>query len=430
MRWGLVAMFCAACGGQGVDLEVDADVTFDRVELFLTYDVCRNQNGEACDQGVGWPNQSSRPPGTIYVLSDDEKLISTTTLEGSSAVLHLEAVAGFEEPKAIAIAAYRGNHVVAAHVLWGSRIPLHSAERWKVHLLPTDDASVKIHEPPPLDAPLHRALAWPREASPDVPDPSGYAGCFVFQEWTGAEWASTYFVPDSDKDCDGTPPDCTPFWNHFNPAMARCVTKSGTAGFCTLGTPTCSDETPGTTCMANTPITCLPQEVCTQCSDTTDLGACLRDQVADANSGLFTYAECRFALDADTQGPCTGMSGNKLVYKILTPCPNGNPLLREPAMPFSGGTTKVTTPDGAELAVSATSDAQSCFVELEWKQGTIAMDYTYVLVVNLPLRQMLVPVTFGLDAPMTLCPTTPEPGACVVHGPGAQDSLFQCIRSQ
>lgn len=425
MRWGLVALVCAACGGQGVDLEVDADVAFDRVELFVTYDVCHDSE---CDQGIGWPNQSSRAPGTVYVLSDDEKLIATTKLVGSAAVLHLEAAAGFEDTRAIAIAAYKGNHVVAATVLWSPRIPLHTAERWKVHLDTTEDATVKIDVAPAEDAPDHRALAWAREPGPDVPDPSGYAGCFVYQSWNGSEWESDYFVPETDMDCDGAPPDCTPFWNHFDPAKARCATSSDTS-FCTLGRPKCTDETPGTTCMPTTPITCLPQEVCALCGDDGDLAACLEDQIASGNvdTDLVASAECRFAAD-ENQGPCDGELGNTLQYKLLTTCPDADPVLREPAMPFSGGSAQVTTPDGAELEVTATSDLQSCLLRLEWKHGTIGMDYHFVLAVNLPARTMLVPVTIGLDDPMTLCPTTAEePGQCVGHG--ANDTLFQCIRA-
>ena len=63
MRWGVVALLCvAACGGQGVDLEVDADVAFDRVELFVTYDTCHDKNGAPCMQGVGWPGQAFDRP--------------------------------------------------------------------------------------------------------------------------------------------------------------------------------------------------------------------------------------------------------------------------------------------------------------------------------------------------------------------------------
>ncbi|NVB84470.1 MAG: hypothetical protein HOV81_39210 [Kofleriaceae bacterium] len=430
MRWGVIALACAACGGQGVDLEIDAEVTFDRVELFVTYDVCRDDNGAACDQGIGWPNQTSRPPGTIYVLRDDEKLISSTKIDGGSAVLHLEAASGFEDTKAIAVAAYQGNKVVAATVLWSPRIPLHSAERWKVHLDTTEDASVKLHEDPG-DKPHHRALAWPREASPDVPDPSDYASCFVYQEWNGSEWDSKYFVPESDMDCDGSPPDCTPFWNHFDPEAARCVTKTPVAGFCALGTPACAGETPGTTCTPTTPGTCMPQEVCAQCGDATDLAACIRDQVTNATSldALLTRAECTFRFETNVPGPCMTPFGNQASFVLAVPCTsNPNPVLRDPAMPFSGGSAMVMTPDGSTYAVSAEGDNTACAFTVEWKAGGAPLVSHFVLAFSLGTRTVLVPLTLGPAAMGGCDPNATSPDDCRITGPGGQDSLFQCIR--
>ena len=381
MRWGVVALVCvAACGGQGVDLEVDADVAFDRVELFIAYDHCYEKNGNPCEQGIGWPDQIARPPGSVFVLRDDERLISTTKIVDGAAVLHLEASAGFEEPKAIAIAAYEGTRVVAATIVWDARIPIHSAERWKVHLQTTDVASTKTNVAPGAEAPNHRALAWPREVGPDLPDPSDYAGCFVFQEWTGSEWDSKYFVPETDMDCDGAPPDCTPYWNHYNPMFARCAAKQAVSSFCVLGTPTCSGETPGTMCAPNMPMTCLPAQVCASCEGAPDLDGCVKNLLDAGISSTLTGAKCRFQVDSNTQGPCTtSMYGSTAQLDLPVPCPNAMAVLRDPSMPLSAGSSTITTPEGAVYEVTATSDLTTCTVGIAWKSGPVPQEHQYIL---------------------------------------------------
>ena len=56
------------------------------------------------------------------------------------------------------------------------------------------------------------------------------------------------------------------------------------------------------------------------------------------------------------------------------------------------------------------------------------MNHYFVLAFTMPNRQVLVPVTVGVET-TTACPALTEPGMCTVRGPGLQDSLFQCIRA-
>ncbi|HSD90059.1 MAG TPA: hypothetical protein VLB44_21155 [Kofleriaceae bacterium] len=447
MRWGLLAIAgVVACNsGQGVDIEVDAGgVTFDSVQLFITYDVCRDAGGDPCT-AIGWPQlaQAAVTPveGDVFVMkADDELVIKSTALKDGNGVLHLDASPGFENTLAIAVVAFNGSTPVAAEVLEGKHIPLHDQEHWLVQLHPVDPASLDMSAPAggKLD---HRALSWAREPSPTVPDTKDYAGCFAFQEWDGTIWKTKYFVPDTDHDCDGVPPDCDPTWNHAPGANGRCLTRlEALPAVCGVGNQVCVDESPGT-CKVGTPVVCTPDLLCS-CWNQQDppsaaeVQACVRDKLKDAMSGSVPAAYCPYVVDpAAPTLACNVDNGEHMTFTVLGNCVSaisGDPVavLRPVTQPFSGGSAMLSV-GTAMFSVHATTYTTYCNVDLTWLPDTLSpgSGQPIVVAINFGARQIVVPVYVDFKSNISVCPLQAAP--CMrlgswPEGTATGDTMFQC----
>jgi len=423
MRWGLLAIAgVVACNtGQGADIEVHPPdgVTFDSVQLFITYDVCRDSGGDPCP-AIGWPQLTAAATpveGDVFVMKqDDELVIKSTALQDGNGVLHLEAAPGFENTLAIAVVAFSGTTPVAAEVLEGKHIPVHDQEHWYVELHPVDMASMDMSAPAngKLD---HRALSWAREPSPAIPDTTDYAGCFAFQEWDGTTWKTKYFVPDTDHDCDGVPPDCDPTWNHAPVSGSRCLTRlEALPTVCGAGLQTCVDESPGT-CKVGTPVICTPDLLC-ECWNpqdpptVTELQQCVRDSLKDAMSGSVPAAYCPFVDDPDAPTFACNLNstGEHMNFVVPGACsslnsPDPVAVLRPVTQPFSGGSPTLAV-GTAMIGVHASASGLTCVVDLAWAPNTQApgSGLPIIVAINYGARQIIVPVYIDFKSNSNLCP--------------------------
>jgi hypothetical protein len=443
-RWVLALMCVAACGGQGLDIEVHGDMPFDAVELYIAYDTCHD-----C-AGVAWPGaQQSTDAESVYLLKGDEMVVRTTELEGKSAILHLEASAGFAQTTAIAVVGYRAGEIVGIRVMYDKTIPRDDQEKWSIELGDIARADTDVATPPPDGQPAYRALAWPREASPTVPDPTGYASCLAYQEWDGDAWKTQFFVPETDTDCDGTPPDCDPLWAHRPLGTARCVehpTSNGLTNACVLGTKTCVDESTGETCTpATTALTCVPSGVCDACADADNLVSCLKNSVPQPSSLPTTTPDgvpmmvCPFVPDPDNvtpNGPCVQaqFNGEHMTFVVPGACnaPSGTlAVLRPLSAPFSGGSPTMTIGGTAVMTVHATGGTSSCSIGLDWTEGAAGNPQTVLLALRYGAREVLVPIYIGFKT-NAICPLAPQPCMPIGNWPEGMntggDSLFECTR--
>lgn len=441
-RWVLALMCVAACGGQGLDIEVHGDMPFDTVELYIAYGKCQD-----CE-GVAWPGaQQPTTAESVYLLKGDERVVRTE-MDGTSAILHLEASNGFEQTKAIAVVGYKAGEIVGIRVLYDKTIPRSDQEKWSIDLLAISRAATDVSTPPPAGAPAYRALAWPREASPTLPDPTGYASCLAYQEWNGDAWKTQFFVPETDTDCDGTPPDCDPYWAHRPLGTARCVehpTVTGLTNACVVGTKTCVDESTTQTCTpSTTPLTCIPSGVCDACKGADNLLSCLKGNIPQP-SDIPTQSPvpmmvCPFVPDPaglTQNGPCLQSQFNAEHMTFVIPGACNAPVgplavLRPLATPFTGGTSSMLIGGTANISVHATAGASACSISLDWTEGEGKDPQTVLLAVQYGPRQVVIPVYIGFKT-NAVCPTAPQPCTQIGSWPadGANlggDGIFECTR--
>jgi hypothetical protein len=457
MRWGLVAIVLAACNsGQGVDIEIHSDKPMDAAELWLAYDYCRIDDSTKCD-GIAWPGAQQRQSGLVFTLGSDEKVVRTQTVVDGVAELHLETTADQSAPIAIAVVAFSGGEVVGARLLEDVEIPTDSQAHWRVEL---KDASSKASDDPTADptklspqAPTTNAMVWARNKSSTLPDPTGYAGCLAYQKWSGDAWDTFYFVPSSDPDCDGDPPDCNPYWYDASVANARCVTNPEILpSVCALGSLACTSETERVGCAAQVPpagpLTCVGSAICEACGDSPDLPTCLRDQIAMASTNSVAVPMQRCLMQGTTDTPCINNSTAqgwtaKFVIKggPCAPATVGSEVavIRSPAAPFMGGAVTMTLPNGPTVTVHPTplsgGTLNGCQLDLTYVQGGLASagPQPIVLAVSYgPTRQLLIPVVLDFSPPPNgTCPTASNsPQACTPLGPWPEatpgDSQFSC----
>lgn len=444
-RWVLALICVAACGGQGLDIEVHADAPFDTVELYIAYDTCHE-----CE-GVAWPSaQQSTAAESVYLLKGDEKVVRTTELIGDNAVIHLEAADGFEKTTAMAVVGYKDGEIMGIRVLYDKQIPRGDQEKWFVDLRGITRASTDVTSAPAPGDPAYRALAWPREQSMELPDPTGYASCLAYQEWQGdlAGWKTQFFVPETDTDCDGVPPDCDPLWAHRPIGTARCVERpmsTGLANACVIGTKTCLDESTAQTCTpSTTPLTCVPGAVCDMCATADNLLSCLKNNIPQPSTFPTTSTVplmvCPFITDPNNitpNGPCvqTQFNGEHMTFAIPGACnsPGGTlAVLRPLTAPFSGGSPTMIIGGTASVTVHATAGASACSIGLDWTEGEGKDPQTVILAVQYGARQVLIPVYIGFKTNAT-CPVSPQPcqpiGMWPADGTSVDgDSLFECTR--
>lgn len=443
MRWWALALSCvAACGGQGLDIEVHADAPFDAVELYIAYDTCRDCGG------VAWPNATqSTDAESVYLLKGDEKVVRTTDLVGDNAVIHLEAADGFEQTTAIAIVGYKAGEIMGIQVLYDKQIPRDDQEKWLVDLRGITRASTDVSTSPKPGEPAYRALAWPREQSPTLPDPTGYASCLAYQEWQGdsAGWKTQFFVPETDTDCDGTPPDCDPLWAHRPLGTAKCVSHPSAVGLtnaCVVGTKTCIDETSAQACTpSTTPLTCIPNNVCDLCKDADNLLSCFKGNVPQPSMfptmSAVPMLVCPFITDPNsptTNGPCiqSQFNAEHMTFAVPGVCDAANAVLRPLTAPFSGGAQSMLIGGTALVSVHATAGTSTCSIGLDWTEGEGQNPQTVLLALQFGAKQVLIPVYIGFKNNAT-CPASPQPCMQLGNwppdggGPGG-DSLFDCTR--
>jgi hypothetical protein len=443
-----MALACvAACGGgQGVDLEIRGDnVALDSVEIYIAYDKCHNADDSECE-GVAWPQAQDRVPGTVYVLKGDEKVVRTDDLVDGAATIHLEAAAGYEYTKAIAIVGYQGGRAVGVKLIHGAIIPLHDEEKWMVRLDEVGPATTDVTTPPAETAPQRRIHTWLREQSPTLPDPTGYAGCLAYQRWSGTEWEISYFVPESDTDCDGAPPDCDPLWAHAPLGAAKCVTHptaTTLANACVLGTETCSDEMSTQACTpVSTPLICMPDVVCANCAASDSLLTCIKEQVSSTSGSTpsVPVMNCAFIPDPNAvttpNGPCeqTQVGGERMTFSVPGVCSSTNPanlaLLRPMAAPFSGGSATITVGGTATMTVHATPGTNNCNISIDWTGGEGKTPQVVLLALQYGARQVLIPVSIGFKT--ATCPISPLPCEPSGNWPegniAAGDPMFACTQ--
>ena len=439
----LAVMLVAACGGEGLDIEVRGDMPFDTVDLYIAYDTCHE-----C-AGVAWPGASqSTDAESVYLLKGDERLIRTTVLDGKSAILHLEASDGYDKTTAIAVVGYKAGEIVGIQVLYDKTIPRDDQEKWSIKLRDISRADTDVSTPPPDGQPAYRALAWPREASPVLVDPNDYASCLAYQEWNGSAWKTQFFVPETDTDCDGVPPDCDPLWAHRPLGTAKCVahpTATGLTNACVVGTKTCVDESSTQTCTpSTTPLTCIPSTVCDACADADNLLSCLKNNVPQPSSfpttSMVPMMVCPFIPDPNNltpNGPCvqSQFNGEHMTFIVPGACtaPSG-PLavLRPLTAPFSGGSPTMTIGGTAVMTVHATPGASSCSIGLDWTEGSAGNPQTVLLALQYGPRQVLIPIYIGFKTNAT-CPIAPQPCMQIGSWPSdgmniGGDGLFECTR--
>lgn len=444
MRSWMLALACvAACGGgQGVDLEIRGDsVALDSVELYIAYDKCHNDDDSECE-GVAWPQAQARVPGTVYVLKGDEKVVRTSELVDGAATIHLEASEGYEYTKAIAIIGYQGGRPVGVKLIHSAIIPLDDQEKWLVKLDEVGQATTDVMTPPAQGAPQRRVHTWLREKSPTLPDPTGYAGCLAYQRWSGSGWEVSYFVPSTDTDCDGVPPDCDPLWAHRPLGSAKCVTKPSVAALantCVLGIQACADETSQQSCTpATTPLICMPDVVCASCADSDSLLTCIKEEVATpSGSSAVPFMNCSFIPNPDAvtpNGPCeqTQVGGERMTFSVPGVCSSTNPanlaLLRPMFAPFSGGSSTITIGGTATMTVHATPGSNNCNISLDWTAGEGKTPQVVLLALQYGARQVLIPVSIGFRT--ATCPISPLPCEPSGNWPagGGGDPVFACTQ--
>ncbi len=435
MRMGLVVIaLLAACGGQGVDLEVTSDVPFDRVELFLGNDICYDARDRKCDQGVAWESGMARPPGDVFVMKGDENVV-VAEMRGDTAVLHLEATDMFREPKLLAIVGFHGGTAVAYATLSGERIPSNSGQRWQVKLEAADVATEDIMTGPTGEELDRRVYAWQRA---HVADPSALSRCLAMQKWDAGEglWKSLFVVPDSDPDCDGQDIECDPLYANFNEGAppALCVTPmtSITSMPCAIGTSLCADgkSTDDTCTLDMDKRICVPQFACDECVGQPALASCLSNAIRTNTTP--THFECAF-IPGDNGGSC-GTSKTGAINHLILPMACDQVEVRPATMPLSSsGTPGTAFVDTAEIRVTVVpGTTTSCTIALQWTAGLAQPGeigyFVFMVRSAITGNVAAIPVALKFGQGPAACDTPVEdPPTCEDRSSLLQDSLYECL---
>jgi hypothetical protein len=397
-----IASIAAACGGEGVALQITSEEPIDRVELFVVSEECSGDD-ISCMTGVGWDTHLTPPAGDVRYMLDD-KVIETTLFDGdSTAVLSLEVASEAFQPQAIALVGFREGQPVAATMLKNVRVPTSRQEIWHVHL--SQAGSVADPRLPPSTDGEVRVHRWPRR-NHEI----GHAGCLVFQLWDAdrMQWQSHYFVPKSDPDCDDQPVECDAHWFDRNVGeIASCVTDTtvGVPGGCMVGTMPCSDGTSSSTSCQRDPERsniCLADVLCDKCSDSASVEACAIAEVT-SNSSLVAY-ECELTPDATaTEGPCT-QSGNTVALELPGGCIGGTLHEADDPLGVKPSTATVMLGD-VTIVFSFFDDGSRCHVGLTWVEGASVMNPGGYIVVDVwyAERHVLLPVEITFATPQPQC---------------------------
>lgn len=442
MRGALVAIvLVAACGGSGVDLEVTYDEAFDHVEVFIGNADCYTTDRETQDKkpcpGVAWMNGQARPPGDVYVMSGDDKLISIDAVKNGTATMHLEATEGYRQPIVIAVVAFEGDTAVAFGTIWGARIPASSAEHWKIELETASPASAELKMAPPGSGPDKRVWAWSRER---VDNPAAYSRCLAMQLWDDGEkvWKSKFIVPESDPDCDGQTIECDPLYTDFNPGMSAnpCIKQVGdpTTTPCAIGQDRCADGVSADhTCTLDAPLLCVPQQLCSDCSDTASLTSCAADAVI--NDQELTKYHCQFVPDADAASePCVNRPIGANTTRFTVPVTCANIEVRKFGMPLStSGTSSQADVNQTKIQVSTMTGSSlgTCTIVLSWESGAAQVGdkeaFWFVMSSNGNNNKIAFPVFIDFAQP-THCGSSPlEPAECASPTAASTDTIFSCL---
>lgn len=438
MRVGLVVVALIGCSGSGVDVEILGDgATFDRVELYITYDKCSD-----CANGIAWPNATTRPDGTIYFFRDEHRVEAKVT-SPSTAVIHLAAESGdFTHPVAIAVVGYTGSQVTAVKILRDVDIPMATGAVWRVYMHHATPVSDDVTTVPPED-PTYRALMWPRENPSGIVDP---AGCVAYQKFDASiGWVTEYFVPQSDPDCDGLAPECSPYWYRYNTSQgdSYCVTPEGSelAGSCRIGTSLCADGfRDSSDCVEELSrgAGCVLDKVCLECGTDVPVETCLAQVLGAPLFGgqpQFPHSECPFHPDLNSIDglPCPGSIAS-LTVPASSSVACTSVLLHSLRDPIDNGNSAVAIDTLGLAKVEAhVVTGIPCTIEVLWKQGrlsTISNAGTTILaeMVYENGNRIYWPIHI-VAANAVTCPASPIATNCTTRAlDNAGEKIFACIR--
>ncbi len=422
----LVVGLLAACSGdEGVALEVTSQVDVDRIELFIATGQCHDS--DRCTAGIGWSRdgQQMRPAGDLYyVLPDDEPIVSTTT-DGATIVMRLQADADYAQPKAITIVGFKNDVPVAAHTLWYARIPQHTSERWQVTLQAAD----RVVAGDPAPATDGRLLRVDTFQGLNAMTPTR---CLAMQNWDEGEkkWKSWFVVPESDPDCDGyTELECNAEVTDFR-GTSRCVQDS--LNQCQLGRQVCADGEPKTDAclsLAARPV-CLASELCTKCGAASSFDDCAQAAISEMNSTVI-HASCHFYPKSSLE-PC-GTNGDRVFVKLPTACTNAEIFELSADLKLAyDGTRKSADAGGATVTITDVSfDPGSglCDIQLRWTMGAVStFNYkeNFVLAVLNPTSVKLLPIEINFSGAALDCVPSTFVEECAKTGGIEDDSLWQC----
>lgn len=437
MQRGLVVMcLVAACGGQGVDLEVTSEVAIDRVELFVANDHCYKEDGSLCD-GVAWQTLQPRPPGDVYVMKGDENLVATTTFDGARAVMHLEATAEFREPKYLAIVGFAGETAVSYALMVSPRIPANTAETWRIELKSAGPATDAFTIPPAPGERYERVHAWKRER---VENADALSRCLALQFWneTTRLWEGLFIVPDSDPDCDGRLVECDPLHANFNVGggPTTCVTPvtDQLSAPCVIGAAQCEDGVSAAAkCFSSTTnLQCVPQQLCHDCAGDPGLVACATLELKGDPD--VSRVECTF--NGNDAGTTCGQGAQGSYTQITLPVPCAGVEVRSLSMPFSSsGSPNVATVGTATIVVAADGNATGgCAIDLSWTSGAAqpGTTETFVFLVKAATtgNTLALPVRITWGSLVANCSTMMlEPRPCVANTALGSDTMLKCLQN-
>ncbi len=432
MRGGAIAIvvLVAACGGSGVDLEVHtAGVQIDTVELFIAPSPCVRNNGSPCSSGIAWASaMQEQPPGGIFLLDSDAQLTEKVT--GDIVRFRIEAVLGKNHvARVAAIGLAQGKPVAAGKLAPDLDIPLDHPEVWRLDLEPVEVASGETPDAPPNGGADKRAMVW---SSPMRM--SGLADCAMLQHWNGTSWDRDYYVPATDRDCDGESPECNPYFFDFNTTgVAKvCMTTNGPSemGACTLGSSLCADGKNGNNDCTQLPsgVTCFGSDLCASCNndpslDVNCLGMLISNQLDAGQASTIPFADCQFVPDsAANNGPCQIIPTANQATLDLTG--NGFGMctaarLLPLAFPVQGPTTSVMVGNATVILAHVANGSANCQITFQWQSGTgdPAVSQAFLLSVDFASGSTVdMPVRFGFTMPGD-CVTSVIPPNCVMNGP-------------
>jgi hypothetical protein len=430
MRTALSILLAAACGGTGIDLDiyVPDGAKVDRVELWVAYEHCHD-----CPNGIAW-TAGARASGDIFYLHD-EKVVKAES-QADRWVLHLDAEPEFSEPYSIAIVGYDGAQVSAVRVLRDVFIPTSTVAIWRTTLHPAAAATTDL-DTAPVDPSLeHRAHVWARVPTADLADPTG---CLVYQEWDGSTWGTEYFVPKSDPDCDGVPPEleCSDFWFQYRPSVATCVSdRLQLESTCVLGRSSCADGVSNdASCYgdAQRVTTCLPDAYCERCGDELPADTCIAGATESAHSsGALAHYDCVYDVPS-TGAPCPDQHVQLQLPYVSSFC--GQVGMHYLASPFSDEKTElVFGSPGSQVKFKAALrglTSEPCLVDIFWLGGTKdAFKDGVTFLLSVPYdngKRAYYPVWVAPMGSTVSCTAAPNPPVCMYKGP-VDDGFANCAR--